>query len=91
MAAAKVVVVAARYLSPTPQFFPTGFDVNVIREASTADWKAIDGTALTGWQARTAKDKAGLLLCCTQLGHIIASSSHFGMIFAFLMGVDESK
>jgi len=25
-----------RYLSPTPQFFPTGFDVNVIREARTA-------------------------------------------------------
>ena len=34
IAAVGVPVCLPRYLSPTPQFFPTGFDVNVIREAT---------------------------------------------------------
>ena len=30
---AELVAAHARFLSPTPQFFPAGFDVNVIRQA----------------------------------------------------------
>lgn len=64
-----------RYLSPTPQFFPTGFDVNVIREASVCDGRSVASIQMAvshmkmracpkicPWEARTAKDKPGLCL-----------------------------